>query len=288
MAAHTWWRILITANNSDTYCALDEIEMRTTPGGVDQCIGGTAIASSSYTGDWGPDNCFDDVFGGGQGSSWSSATGASFPHWIGYHFSSSVEITEVLLAFPMAGDGGVRIAQSPRDFAIQWSDDGITWTTTSTFRGLNPMAFSEKRIYSLAAPQAHAIPSLPHLAPGAIAGPPSKHILHNFIHHAQLPPEGASPGRNGEVATSRQRDFWGNGRIEGKISIEGVPASRKVRLFDVLTGLLIAETWSRKDGHYRFDYLDPNRDFFVLTHDYVRQFNAVIADWIKPEPTAYP
>ncbi|WP_237177583.1 hypothetical protein [Ralstonia pseudosolanacearum] len=29
-----------------------------------------------------------------------------------------------------------------------------------------------------------------------------------------------------------------------------------MRLFDALTGLLVAEAWSRSDGFYRFDYLD--------------------------------
>lgn len=288
MAAHAWWRILITANNSDAYCALGEIEMRAAPGGVDQCVGGSAIASSSFAGDWGPDNCFDDVLGGGQGPSWSSASGASFPHWIGYHFPAAVEVAEVLLAFPTTGDGGVRVAQSPKDFAIQWSNDGAAWTTAYAFTGINAMAFGETRLYSLTTPQLHAVSGFSRLAPGAVAGAPSKHVLHNLIHHSQLPPEGVSPGRNGEAPTSRPRDFWGDGRIEGKISIEGTPAARKVRLFDVLTGLLIAETWSRKDGHYRFDFLDPTREYFVLAHDYVRQFNAVIADWVKPESTVYP
>lgn len=54
------------------------------------------------------------------------------------------------------------------------------------------------------------------------------------------------------------------------------------------TGLLIAETWSRADGHYRFDTLDATRDYFVLAHDYAHQFNAVIADWVTPESTVYP
>ncbi|ARU21604.1 HPr kinase [Ralstonia solanacearum] len=102
------------------------------------------------------------------------------------------------------------------------------------------------------------------------------------------PHEGVSPTRHGELPSSRTRDFWGNGRVQGKVSIEGTPAARKVRLFDVLTGLLIAEAWSRKDGFYRFDFLDTDRDYFVLAHDHVRQFNAVIADWVRAEPTVYP
>lgn len=138
------------------------------------------------------------------------------------------------------------------------------------------------------APTRHVLHNATHCAPEANAGAPTWSLLDNVVCHAPSPIAGASPIRHGEAPSSRPRDFWGYGRVEGSVTIEGAPAARKVRLFDALTGLLIAETWSRKDGHYRFDFLDPARDYFVLAHDYVRQFNAVIADWIKPEPTLYP
>lgn len=150
--------------------------------------------------------------------------------------------------------------------------------------------------------------TLSRVAPGAVTGAPSRHVLYNAVLYqagtdagavspqlhdrlarsAPLRHEGVSPTRHGELPSSRPRDFWGNGRVEGKVSIEGTPAARKVRLFDVLTGLLIAEAWSRRDGFYRFDFLDTQRDYFVLAHDHVRQFNAVIADWVRAQPTVYP
>jgi hypothetical protein len=121
-----------------------------------------------------------------------------------------------------------------------------------------------------------------------MAGPPESKVWDRLTRNAGFCHEGVSPTRHGEMPSSRARDFWGNGAIAGKLSIEGTPAARKVRLFDAMTGLLVAETWSRNDGQYRFDFLDPSRDYFVLAHDYVKQFNAVIADWVRPEPTAYP
>ncbi|MCK4165042.1 hypothetical protein HFK89_21925 [Ralstonia pseudosolanacearum] len=146
------------------------------------------------------------------------------------------------------------------------------------------------------------------VSPGAIAGAPTQRVLYNetpnlagsdagplspqvhdgVVLSAPAPHAGVSPTRHGELPASRTLDFWGNGRIEGRVRIEGVPAARRVRLFEALTGLLVAEAWSRRDGYYRFDYLDTGRDFFVLAHDHVRQFNAVIADWVRPEPTVYP
>ena len=146
------------------------------------------------------------------------------------------------------------------------------------------------------------------VSPGAIAGAPTQRVLYNktpslagsdpgplspqvrdgVVLSAPAPHAGVSPTRHGELPASRALDFWGNGRIEGRVRIEGVPAARRVRLFEALTGLLVAEAWSRQDGFYRFDYLDTGRDFFLLAHDHVRQFNAVIADWVRPEPTVYP
>jgi hypothetical protein len=154
----------------------------------------------------------------------------------------------------------------------------------------------------------HVIGSVTRLAPAAMPGKPTPHVLHNASHcapasHAGQPSanaldsvicnaehaiDGASPIRHAQLPSSRPRDFWGQGRIEGTVTIEGAPSARKVRLFDLRTGLLIAQTWSRPDGAYRFDYLDASRDYFVLSHDHIRQFNAVIADGVQPEITVYP
>ncbi len=96
------------------------------------------------------------------------------------------------------------------------------------------------------------------------------------------PHHGVSPIRPAQVPVNRPRDFWGYGRIEGKVTIEGTPASRRVRLFDARTALVLGETWSRRDGRYWFDFLDPEREYFVLAHDHVKQFNAVVADNVRP------
>lgn len=99
---------------------------------------------------------------------------------------------------------------------------------------------------------------------------------------------GVSPDRRAQTTIFRMRDFFGAGRISGTVSVEGVPASRKVRLFDAMTALLVAETRSGSNGAYRFDFLDLARDYFVLAHDHTGQFNAVIADRVRPEVVDYP
>jgi len=120
----------------------------------------------------------------------------------------------------------------------------------------------------------------------AIAGVPVPRILHNVVQLAPVPVVGASGLRHGERAVSRSREFWGHGFIAGKVTIEGTPASRKVWLFDARSALVVAAGWSASDGSYRFDWLDPTREYFVVSHDHLRRFNAVIADWVRPEGPA--
>ena len=50
--------------------------------------------------------------------------------------------------------------------------------------------------------------------------------------------------------------------------------------------MIIAEVWSAADGRYRFNTLNADREYIVLAHDHERQFNAVIADWVRPERRA--
>lgn len=311
MAAHAWWRILVTANHGNPYTAIAEVEMRETPGGADLCEGGTAISSPYFSngGDWvcTPDKAFDNDLITPQ-SLWHSRDAWSFPVWLGYHFTAPVELVEITMTFRTTWQSQSNSGQSIRDFSVQWSDDGANWNTLISFASLGVWGYSETRAFSLATPQPHPLGGTTRNAVAAVPGAPVKHVLHNATHcapgsnsgtpawnlldtvvcNASTPIESASRIRPGELPSSRMRDFWGYGRVEGTVTIEGTPVARKVRLFDALTGLLIAETWSRKDGHYHFDFLDPSRDYFVLAHDYVRQFNAVIADWVKPEPTVYP
>ena len=63
-----------------------------------------------------------------------------------------------------------------------------------------------------------------------------------------------------------------------------VPVWRRVRLHDQRTGQPVAEVWSDpKTGAYRFDYIDPQRIYTVLSYDHTGKFVAVAADSITPE-----
>ena len=122
--AHQYWRVNITAANS--FCAVGEIEMAAVAGGADQCVGGVATASGSYGSDpslFGPAKAFDNDLT----SAWISSVSSS--GWIAYQFLAPVSVHEVRIA-PRSSP-----LQSPRDFTIEWSDDGVAWTVAATYTG---------------------------------------------------------------------------------------------------------------------------------------------------------
>lgn len=76
--------------------------------------------------------------------------------------------------------------------------------------------------------------------------------------------------------------YRGTGYIAGTVTVEGVPASRPVRVYDRETGVLVAETTSAADGSYLVDGLAGNREYVVLAVDTARVHNAVVQDRIVP------
>lgn len=143
IAGHKYWRVLITKSRSSvTYFAmLAELEFRDVSGGVNLASGGVSTASSSLSG-YAPGMAFDtDPL-----SHWLSAADATLPQWIAYEFTSSVQISEVML---QAGDTAARAERAPQDFTIEFSDDGVTWTKKASFVAEPAWGISEIRTYAL-------------------------------------------------------------------------------------------------------------------------------------------
>ena len=134
VGGHKYWRINISASNN--WASVTEIEMASEVGGADLCSGGTAIASETYPGsDCNAAYAFDDATSGGN--FWASNVSTS--GWIGYSFASPVSIAAVRIWARVA------YSQSPKDFSIQYSDDGVTYTTVKSYTNLTswPNGFVE-------------------------------------------------------------------------------------------------------------------------------------------------
>lgn len=116
MAAHTHWRLYIGAMAS-AYAQLGTVSFLNAAQ-VNQSTGGTATASSEYIGPWAAGNAFD----GNPTSEWASA-GVSSSEWIAYQHPSPVDIVfvgvKVSASYPVSG------------LALQYSDDGVSWSAAS-------------------------------------------------------------------------------------------------------------------------------------------------------------
>lgn len=77
--------------------------------------------------------------------------------------------------------------------------------------------------------------------------------------------------------------FSGKGVFEGVVTIQTTTlAGRQVRMYDKNTGLLVQETWSHPTtGAYRFENFDETRTYFILSHDHLKVWNAVISDELR-------
>ena len=99
--------------------------------------------------------------------------------------------------------------------------------------------------------------------------------------------------KNGTVFARRLRisrgELAGKGYIAGEdvgiVTVLGQPAERHVWLFlrEVNDLRLIADTWSDKTGHYRFDNLNPNLHYLVMAADnYDGKYEPIAYDMAKP------
>lgn len=64
---------------------------------------------------------------------------------------------------------------------------------------------------------------------------------------------------------------------------QDVPKHCRIDLHDYRSRVLVDSTWSDKNtGAYRFDHIDPDREYTVIAYDHEHVFVAVIADRVKP------
>jgi hypothetical protein len=125
MAAHLYWRLNITANNGDPdYLAITEVEMRATTGGADQCNGGISSASSNY-----PSYVAANAFDNDANTAWITGT-AITTGILTYQFSSAVDVLQYTIQITVSQ------VRAPKNWTLQWSDNGTAWTTADTRAGV--------------------------------------------------------------------------------------------------------------------------------------------------------
>lgn len=134
------WRILVTDANSD-YSAIAEIQMALTPGGANQCVGGTVTGEGQIGPDYGPAIAYDGI---SQTSDPYWVADLSPLPWAAYHFPSAKDIREVRIKI-----ANQNATHSPKAFKVQYSVDGATWATALTVAGQTGWVLSETRTYAV-------------------------------------------------------------------------------------------------------------------------------------------
>lgn len=141
---HAYWRLNISQNAGNaSFTGIYELEMRSSVGGSNLAAGGTAISGGSDSD--GVGNEASKAFDGSNASAWARTSTTST--WLGYHFATPVNVVEIAIYM------GASFDWAPRDFTLEYSDDGSTWTVSQTFHGYGWLA-NAQRVFPEAAPAA--------------------------------------------------------------------------------------------------------------------------------------
>lgn len=100
------------------------------------------LASSQDSTSTPPAEAFNGIITGDDG--WRTFSGQAAPSWIQTRFDDVVEITEFRVR-----SWSTNPARAPRDFALQYSDDGLAWTTYYTVAGATGWGANESRTYTV-------------------------------------------------------------------------------------------------------------------------------------------
>jgi hypothetical protein len=121
MTAHRYWRLNLGPPVEAGYPMLiAEIGLCAVTGGPSVATGGTASASTTYSG-----SSAANLFDGNLGTQWAPAD-ANYPVWVQYDFGSGnpQSIVDVFISTNGASNG----LNAPKSFDLEYSDDGTTWT----------------------------------------------------------------------------------------------------------------------------------------------------------------
>jgi hypothetical protein len=143
------WRINITDSQDHAYVYMPKLKMRDVESGADLCVGGTAQANEDYAlGGYDPSKAFDSD----PASYWSTQSDAAGAGWIGYAFTSPVEIVEVeMTARNITGTG------MPLAFSVDYWD-GSSWVTKWSTTTPATWSSSETRTFTYVEPVSGARP----------------------------------------------------------------------------------------------------------------------------------
>ncbi|MBG4448725.1 discoidin domain-containing protein [Pseudomonas aeruginosa] len=275
MAAHRYWRLLLSQSVNSTQPVVGEIAFATSPGGANVATGGVASASKFDTG-FEADKSFD-----GNASTYWRVSGYIVSggvglgnEWIQYDLGAgnAKDVVEMRIGFPSTP--GTQTA--PRAFTLYWSDDGLNFTRQRSWCEQS-FANNETKTYDTT-----AIPS------GQIT---NRRVVDRTLRYnlAALPQvwygtiqraPGIARYQNG-TRPWRLTPFTGKKRIAGTTTSLGQPIARRVDLLEQKSGLLVDRRFTGPDGAYEFKDI-ADTAYTVIGVDNSLEQNSVIFAHVTP------
>lgn len=139
--SHVHWQVFCRFydGGAGSNVSASEIEFRDAAG-ADQATGGTATASSSFSGSFLPANAFADD---GGTTFWASGGEGGQAH-IEYEFAAPVEVKAVAWRTRTDSDP----TQAVHDYSIRYSDDGTHWSTAWFGTTSSGWSLGENRVFT--------------------------------------------------------------------------------------------------------------------------------------------
>lgn len=139
---YRYFRVYITANNGDTYTAIQQMELATSVGGADITTGfltGGAYYNGSDDGhynNFGFTNVLSNDFTNLTGYLYIT-DGTPLPHWGYVDLATPVVLAQFKMWSQYYAGGATR---APKDFLFQGSNNATTWTTIKSFTNITGWA----------------------------------------------------------------------------------------------------------------------------------------------------
>jgi len=258
MAVLSELQIDIFSNFGEVYIVFDEIIFKDAAGNPLSNTGIVLTTNSNLNvSGWELQKLLNGLYSSGSSTQgWASLASPTYPVWLKCVFPVGFDCASVTIVNRSDGDGS---NTSPKDITIVAFD--ANYENTYTLSATRPS-------------DASGVSTTHNLADAVYASFVKRGIQAQFPRLAPAANYGAPGVRAVQITVARQDSADGGAyRLTGVVTSNGIPASRRVRLFDQLSGRMMRETWSDAvTGVYIFDYIRQGT-FFVLAHDHTGAFD---------------
>ena len=276
MAAHRFWRLHIPVKlGTQPYVSLGDVYLATSAGGSDIVPTATLSASSVYSADYSVSKLADNnasTYWMSANPSYSGPSDAmNGSEWVQFEFATAQDIAELRVRTNTTG-----AAEWPKNMALFWSDDGVTWTF---HRAWNDIVWGTAG--STVTFDATALP----LGQPVLIRPHTRRI--GSYEEQPDEPVGRLDRSNTVVRfmnwTRPMKTSWltGKKRIAGSTTVLGLPKARTVHLLLQRNHQILDTRHTGDDGVFEFPLI-ADLPYTIVGEDRTAEQNSVIYANVTP------